>query len=302
MEEGAASWRRSERMRQKKRRDGPDSDSNLPDHKPLIPEPVLRFMASLPLTLNQMAWVNQFRDALLELLEDVDRMAVFVDVSCDILSHPTQLHPDASKRTIIWQLHHKAQPDDINVLVTTGTQDLLDMHKRHMQQLGFPFHEYNQPYCFTYTSHDQEQYLGLIMLFRRVDTQPISPQTLDIMEQLRPFLQFMLSDLVARSDYTVSTAIFRTTIGSLFYSFNLTVREREIFQLRLMGFSVDDIAEKTCFSRDAIKRYIKTIHRKTGARNFWQLFMQRLEPEMDDNTLLAAADIAYEMAKEGIAS
>lgn len=284
-------------MKQRRREIGPEVTPQ--GEAILIPEHVSRFMNSLPVTFNPIAWLNQFREALRELLGDVDKVAVFINTGCAILDPPVP-QIDNDRKSIVWQLQHEAQPDDLNVLVTFGTNEMLDRHFQHMKQLGFPFDEYAPPHSFTYYLHNdnKDAYLGLILLFRRLDAQPVSAQTLDTMEQLRPFLLFALSSLVARSNYLLPAShIFRTTVGHLCYRIDLTDREREVLHFRLMGFQIDDIARKMYLSRDAIKKHIKAIHRKTGGASVWQLFIQYLEPEIDNESLLTLVDMAYEAAQ-----
>lgn len=264
-------------------------------------------MNSLPTTFDPMEWAMQFKDALLELLVDVDRVAVFAN-ACYRFPDPAAFTANTSVKglySLIMMVSqdrqsHRTNVDiDVDPNVPYGTHQMIESHLRQLQRSGMPFDEYQNPVSFIYEFNNTEEHLGIIFLFRKRDMPPISTKTLETMEQLRPFFFFVLSDFASRYRYTRPEAIiFNGIISHLFRKLTVTSREREVLTLRLLGFQVSDIARKLYVTPNAIKRHIKSIHRKAGVDSFMELFMRHLTTEIDMESLFANLQTEYNKWKK----
>lgn len=245
-------------------------------------------MNSLPVEQQSMEWVISFKTALEQLLYDVDRLALFVNTTCplsDTVTLPDTIMPPETVTVpgiLIAQGRLDERPDNLTLTaVDTNNQKLSDAYLHHMEQGGFPFHEYQEPHTFLYFMPPAE-HLGTIILFRRRGATPISSQTLETVEQLRPFFIVALSSRVTREAYLApGNRMFTTILLGFIGHLCLTPREKEILSLRLMGLQIKIIADKLTVSENAVKKHIARILRKAGARNVRELFMRYLLPHRD---------------------
>ncbi len=245
---------------------------------PLLPDHLLRFLNTLPTTGDVIEWTRTFREALLGLLGDVDRVIVHIDIQCD-LSCGERWRPaaDAGVDGEAPRRRGKTKAEAEWSQEKTPSQTLLDDFNR----LGYPLGDYHPPasYDYYYTEH---AYLGTVFLLRDRKKKTISRRTLDAMRNLEPFLIFALSDLVARYTYIrpIDRA-FQKALRELAHETKLTKRELQVLTLHLFGRRYDEIARKLYISIDTVKKHVKKIHRKTGSRSSTELFARYFTPLID---------------------
>ncbi len=217
------------------------------------------------------------RDELCILLGDVDRVTVNVNVGCD-LRNPQSYRPNLF-------ITRYSRPDDAdgavkvvsNVKETSQSERLLG----HLLEQGFPVESYQPPHVFNYYL-GEHAYLGTIFLWRELNHEHISPETLNTMDQLEPFFIFALSDLVARRQHLEPTdRTFLDAMQSLSVAARLSKQEERVIILQLFGHSYKEIADMLEVSVDGVKHHLKMVHRKTGARSYTELFAKYFMPRID---------------------
>lgn len=273
-----------------------------------IPERLLRFLNSMPTTCDPMEWVIQLKEALLELLSDVDKVAVYVNSNSTILNSPMTLPFNfiGNRNNMIMHVGQRTQMNEtgnsiaIEVDVVYHSEGILENYLQQMRRSGLPFDDYQQPIAFEYGLHPQNYHLGVIFLFRRQGLSPISAQTLEIMNNLHSFFLFTLSDFATRYRYSrPADAVFVRLITILCEELKFTAREKEVLTYRLLGLQIDDVAQRMYLTPYAIKCHIKSIHRKAGVGSFHELFMGYLAPDAEEmELLLAALEAEYRVLKK----
>lgn len=245
---------------------------------PLIPDRILQFLNSLPVTGNPLEWIHTFRDQLCRLLGDVDRITVKVNVNCD-LENPEDYRPEMS----ISQ-HVVANDNEDGAPHTTSQPINGALFAQLLEELriqGYPFAQYHPPHCIDYYFGGQA-YLGTIILWRDLGEEQISLQTLQTMEKLEPFLLFAFSDLVARHQRAEpDSRIFTDALQYLTQQVRLSRQEQRVVTLQLFGYSYKDIASMLGVTVDGVKHHLKMIHRKTGTRSYTELFAKYFMPRLD---------------------
>lgn len=98
---------------------------------------------------------------------------------------------------------------------------------------------------------------------------------LSTLDELRPFLAFLVTDAVARSraaneQRNTSPTDFLT--GALVKS--LSPRERDILVHRLYGYSYSDTALRLGVSQETVRKCVKSIYRKTNTTSMGELFVR----------------------------
>jgi DNA-binding CsgD family transcriptional regulator len=230
---------------------------------------ILSFLNALPSTIDPVEWINKFRDALMELFDDVDRISLIVNTQCD-LHRPQEYQPTVSIR------HHSQGGG-----MTTGAVSMapVDKPKQRFEEIledfrrqGFPLDEYHPPHGFDYY-YEEMAYLGTVFLWREVTDAPISDHTIEVIRSLGSFFTFMLTDLVTRHQYgkPVDRA-FVEAFERLAEEASLSPQERRIIVLQLLGHSYKDMADVMSVTVDTVKKHFKAIHRKTGTRGQAELF------------------------------
>ena len=159
----------------------------------LIPPRILRFMNNLPLGGDPVEWMIQFRDALMPLLGDVDRIAMWVHIdkqrargervkwSMHISQH---IHVENSAKKIF--VHPKVSLiTDKDVLARK--EEILHVLEE-MRSLNYPLQDYQPPHCLRSAYRISILLSYGDVLFRRRGASPISKETSTaIVESLEPF-------------------------------------------------------------------------------------------------------------------
>lgn len=234
---------------------------------------LLRFLSKLPTSYESVAWIRSFRNALVEMLHDVDHAMVAIDV----LSNNRKQR--AQKTQVLVMQHSpggKGQKDLVTSQPWIGTPG--EMLFEDAVRNGFPAEIYGKPIILDYHS-TETKYLGTIVLFRKLGSPNISRHTLALVESLRPFFTFLFTDCVVRHTLLhPSHSTFTDTISAMVKEYNLTRREGEVLMHQVLGRSYEEIAQIMDISPNTVHRYIVAIHKRTGARNLTELFAHSITP------------------------
>lgn len=254
----------------------------------LIPDHVLQFLNALPVTGDTVEWINTFREALKCMLGDVDRVAVQVNLNCD-LEHPERYTPTID----ISQLSTTSRRSAQTVVMTTQWEGQNPAEKmiEEFRQMGYPLSDYHAPHSFSY-HYGSNAYLGTILLFRERTKQPITDRTLEAMASLEPFIVFALSDLVTRHYYAKPIdRVFGEILTELGREAGLSSQDNRILSLMLLGYSYKQVADRMELSIDTIRKHMKRIYRKTRTGSLAELFAKYFTPRLgieglgEDNSL-----------------
>lgn len=233
------------------------------------PVDLVSFLNALPTSMDPVVWIQEFSQLLMRLLVDVDRISVNINTQLNISGK-------SNGSFVRFIQHPSVDPGSTSLLTcvafdtnSSPSLQLLEDFKRKK----CPVHLYQQPVAFDYYLLDGDGYLGSLILWRNQGENMISPATLALLEQLRPFITFAFTDGVARNQccYPDHQA-FHSTLSTLATDADLTSQEYRILALRLLGHSYKEIAELICLSIDTIRKHIYRIHRKAQTRNQTELF------------------------------
>lgn len=227
-----------------------------------IPEKILQFLNGLPVSGGRKEMTLAFRDSLKQLLCDVDRVTVVVNFECN-LTAPETYRPE----TFISQMAETAQ-----VAVSSMQQSNIDRLIERFRQDGLPLNDFHAPSGFEYYYADTA-YIGAIFLWRRRENSVISEETIQMMGTLRPFIEYVLSDIVVRDrlERPIGGA-FNKALAHLTRDAGLTTQEERVAILQLLGHSYREIADRLYVTVDTIKKHFKQIYRKTKTRSQAELF------------------------------
>lgn len=239
---------------------------------------VIHFLNALPTSSDSREWIMQFREALRGLLGDVDRVTVNVNLDCS-LDKPE----DYSLTVTVRQNLTEAEPTDSSVAIgrigASPSEHLIE----YARQQGFPIADYHEPLAYDY-NYGERAYIGTVLLWRNVEKHQISETSRFLMNALRPFIVFALSDLVARHQANQPIdRVFHDALSFLVDDAKLSPQEERVVILQLMGHSYKEMADVLNVTVDTVKKHFKQIHRKTGTRGqaelFAKYFTSRLIPE-----------------------
>jgi DNA-binding CsgD family transcriptional regulator len=250
-----------------------------------IPEPLLRFLVTLPIMADQIEWATRFRDVLAEFLDDVDRISVNVS--------RFGMYNDQSSSQAYAITYHVPSPQSppvysLKPIASHGRYSPVERILADMREGGFPLDSYQSPRTFDYHAdavrRDRGSYLGTIFLWRRTDQPPISQQTLDTVGALEPFLTFVFSTIVARNGRHRQVGHqIEGPLREVTDRYDLTTREHLVLLTRLLGFSYKDAAPMLGISIATFKKHMNNVHRKTGTSNLPELFGRHFISEEDES-------------------
>lgn len=247
---------------------------------PLTSARLMKFLSDLPLSHQMPEWSGSFCNALQSLLGDVDRISLSLNVQCDLLN-PEKYSPDMVITQNILSGTKAVNPilkDDNKADEEAGHfTRLLD----NLRRRKFPFAEYHPPHTFAYY-YGGQAYLGVIALWRERGKTPISATTLDAMERLRGFMVYALSDFVARHNMAKPIDhAFDLAVQGLMNETGLTMQERRIMILQLLGLSYEEVADTLNISLNTVRYHLRSIYTKTGAHSQAELFAKYFTPRFD---------------------
>lgn len=213
---------------------------------------LIRFLNRLPALEEPIAWLGAFRDALADLLGDVDRLSISMNLQSFDLEH-----------RLGWGYEEGGGVSPI-VVSRAVSGDIVGRLLREAAGSGFPVAEYHPPTVFAYYAGERT-YLAAIILWRELAAPAISDASLTLMHRLRPFIthrlvecigRFVRDDRVARGAGAIAAQIGART--------GLSADEREILALALGGMSIGAMSSRTGLGPTAIRRHLDEIYRLTG--------------------------------------
>ncbi len=107
-------------------------------------------------------------------------------------------------------------------------------------------------------------------------------KTVEIMRELHHVFVFILSDFVAR--YLVARPadrVFTDELDGLAERVGLTMQERRIMILLLLGLSYDEVANTLNVSLNTVRFHLRSIYSKTETHSHSELFAKFFTPRID---------------------
>jgi len=221
------------------------------------------------------------------LLPDVDRISVNVNRSCDIrrpedyvlgtrISRSITSGDVGSNESISVSSHRRDEAPSVRVL-------------EGFRAKGVPLHEFHPPLIGDFYFHGSA-YLGSIFLWRQLSNPAISEQSQTMFGALTEFIEFALSDLVARHQVSQPVAgVFAQAADQMFEDAELTKAEKRVVTLALLGHPYKEIADMMTVTLDAVKKHFHAVFKKTGTRGqaelFAKYFTAQLRRESTDKPL-----------------
>lgn len=236
----------------------------------------LAFVNALPLAMDTVEWAVKLRQALAEYLGDVDNVVISVVTNLDLVQ------PDTNKQGQYHLQDHNTATARTKVRVTralnlSGWKAFFDI----ISGDGFPAHLYQAPAGFDYWYKTKESYLGSIILFRKKGQPPISKATEKRMEELRPFLVYILSNHVACQRLkNPADLIFRDLVPRIAANADLTTREQEVLMLLFTGYANTEISTHLHISLRTVESHISHIYTKTGVSRVSELWGLYMTPQL----------------------
>lgn len=243
---------------------------------PIIPDKVLHFLNRLPLTSNMQSAVERYKEALLDLIGEADRVSIFVNVNCDLGDNAAR---DGGGMLITVDTASDAQGVSVNTY-PEGVRPS-DQYLENFRAQGIPLDDYHPPFILDYYYNDS-QYLGTLFLWRDRTKTAISERARRTVALMEPFIIYMLSDLIARYHYAHPVdRMFHDALSTMTAEAHLSPQERRVVTLRLLGLAYKEIADQLHISEDAIKKHLGSVHRKTGTRSYTELFAKYFTPRLN---------------------
>lgn len=114
----------------------------------------------------------------------------------------------------------------------------------------------------------QEQFVGIISIYRPKDGEDFSDRDIFLLDLLKDHLALRLYQELGRNNKEQVTFSAEEYIRE----YQLTAREVEVLQLLFDGLSNDEISERLCISPNTLKKHRVNIYKKMGITNRWELF------------------------------
>ncbi len=244
---------------------------------PIIPDKVLHFLNRLPLTSNVSAAVERYKEALLELIGEVDRVSIFVNVNCDL----SETGSGGGAGGMLITVDTTTDAQGVSVSPYSEGVRPSDRYLENFRAQGLPLDDYHPPFIIDYHYNDI-RYLGTIFLWRDRTKTAISDRARRTVALMEPFIIYMLSDLIARYHYAHPVdRMFHDALRTMTEEAHLSPQERRVVMLRLLGLAYKEIADQLHISEDAIKKHLGSVHRKTGTRSYTELFAKYFTPRLN---------------------
>jgi DNA-binding CsgD family transcriptional regulator len=239
---------------------------------PVFDPGLVQFLNDLPVYTAPSRWIEQFRQLLRDLFPDIDRVTVNVNLYYDL--------SDPHYRPSSFMVVEHVKEDGKRSVSTRERQMTPGEHLlEEARKLKFPFDLYHPPHVLDFTMPEGMATIGTIILWRENWKPEISERTLAALEQLRPFIAFLLSDCVARRQREKQDIRFFThVINQVAEKDGLSRREQEALLHHLFGNNYRKIAAEMNIAVNTVRKHVKSIHTKTGTHSVAELFARYLSP------------------------
>lgn len=233
----------------------------------LIPPHLLAFLNGLPTTADVKLGEKQLADRLKEALGGVDCVVIAVNYDCGErrFKHPVQEAKGKQYRKRGGRLagHVSAQIPDIPPSERVAES---------MQEWGVDPSGYKDVVTVDYF-HRESLYLGTVTLLRDKRKGQIEPATITLLSDLRPLLEFALSDLILRKLSVEQTSdITLMSLDPIIRDAHLTQQDEQILRSLFSGYTYQQTADRIGISIETVKKHMKRIYGKTGTDSLPGLF------------------------------
>lgn len=231
-------------------------------------------------------WSRRLGDILMSYLPEIDYAVVTIRTNAKL---------DGSAKQLVF--HQNVLPDG---RVSENVRSIKDSQSKNRtyeglieqgRKAGFPFEKYHFPpngfdFLVKPTNSVNSEilkkadiYVGSLLLFRRENEPLFSPALLDLVERLRPFLQFLFTDFIVRTRQEKPGAdLFNEAINRVAGDVGLSPREQDVLLLEMLGHSYDEIAELLHVSPKTIQTHVRALYQKAGVSRLSEFFARYFTP------------------------
>lgn len=259
-------------------RESPEPEPGPPPPRPDGEARLLALITQIPTSHDTREWGVALGRALAEYLGDVDHVVVNIRRTVELV------RPEEDTGGIVYyqDYDHATARTKIRMGRTreeVGWRALYATAATH----GFPVDRFQEPIGFDYYYQAPQARLGSLLLFRRIGLPPISQETVQRMEALRPFVVYILSDHVARLRLEQPVdAAWRGQLQRIAGDVPLTERERQVLTLLVGGYTRGEIADSLHISRRTVVSHIQHIYRKLGVSSLREIHALYTTPRLPD--------------------
>ena len=226
-------------------------------------------------------WVPGIRHAIIALLSDVDYLVANIRHDFDVLNS------DGGGGHVFRQ---NVGSDGTLTNESKSSGDLVKPEEGIIQagkNQGFPFDKYHfPPTAFNYfldpgtrsiSDASDDSYIGTFLLFSLKENPPISQANIDLVERLRPFFVFLITDFIVRSNSNKGAGSeYELMLGRVAGNAGLTPREQRVLSLAFLGHSYQEIADLIFVSLNTVKSHIRSVYKKTGVKKLGEIYLKYL--------------------------
>ena len=236
------------------------------------PDAYLTFLNSLRSTSDAGEWLDLTKASLRTLLPEIDHAAWLIN----ILNYE-HMSSALNEANILVDIDTNRQSGDLFRPVPESLADRVEVFiDMELEKIGRHRDDIHPP---TTVSLKDESWLGTLTLFRNRTSSPFTDTTLDTLEELRPFLTFVLKEFSLKYHAAhPGDAVFYDVIRSSTEELGLTPQEMRVLMFRLFGRSYKEIAEFLSISEATVRNHLTAIHRKAGVHNQNELFARFFAP------------------------
>jgi|GEM_PF-3477703 len=247
---------------------------------------MVRFLNALAITGDTLQDVQIIRSALQALFTDVDRVSLYIGIASGDRT------ADESPYRYLVIIDHEINMDNTNIASQHLNDGGIAPSSRildHFREQNMPIDHYHPPICHDYYNA-QKKYMGSAIFWSRKTGPAISRQSKLLIENLEPFIMFLLTASRTFHEY-ISSAVdpFHRLLDRFSTHLKLSPQEHRIAWFRLIGRSYQDIADALHISKSTVHKHITSIHQKAGTSNTMEIFAKYFMPYMsiklpDDDT------------------
>lgn len=235
---------------------------------------LINFLNDLPTSFAPDQWALGFRDGLSRLLPDVDRVMVGLSMQRDLLTPA-----DNSEDVNVTQ--HIAGTTTNVFVVPERDMKPADRYLQNLRSRNFAFEDYHPPRSFVYY-FEGVAYVGAIFLWRNRSKPAIAESTIRLMNELEPFFVFLFTDAIVRYRYARPTGFaFDESLRRMTDEAGLTMAERRVLALQLIGFSYEEMASTLNISLNTVRYHLKSSYRKTDTHSLAELYAKYFTPRLE---------------------
>ena len=247
---------------------------------------LLRWISRAPTAVDTQEWGLEAKNWIGEILKGVDHIGINISTTVNLF--PSDDNGDTDDTVVYSEVDNRGESGEIEsssvhlgksrgcvqwkMMVSTARE-------ANMLDLAAFSPPVGQDYYYTYGGYTE--YIGSIVLLRKIENGPLPRETQDVFRAIAPVITMVFAGTVARMKaYRPEPQPFRSVLSRIDGAERLTAREEELMLLHIVGHAYEEIASILNISISTVKAHTASILSKLAVSSIKEVIAKVATPRV----------------------